>query len=229
VTTKHRGKLMHVDCLKKYDKKHPEYRIIVCMEEMFGSLLKSSNIIPNSRALFKYSVWFDRFLVQLYPNHPLLGNRVWMLMSTSIETRNLIFVARCLAVAVNTGETEALKNNESFNSVLSALETWTRNKIEHKSLFSHSKMTVSRNTVNMTDPRGFSLSLNNHLIESLYKVSKLATTYVYISFYCYIAYILFFHLIHIFGSYLFSLDTSICRMMDGRYRIKLIHGRILQN
>eukprot|EP00978_Attheya_sp_CCMP212_P033645 scaffold136801_cov57-Attheya_sp.AAC.1 len=40
--------------LKKNDKKHPKYRILVCKEEMFGNLLKSSNIIPNSRALFKY-------------------------------------------------------------------------------------------------------------------------------------------------------------------------------
>eukprot|EP00978_Attheya_sp_CCMP212_P034460 scaffold144351_cov24-Attheya_sp.AAC.1 len=37
-------------------------------------------------------------------------------------------------------------------------------------------MTVSRNTVNLMDPRGFSLSLNNHLIENLYKISKVATT-----------------------------------------------------
>eukprot|EP00978_Attheya_sp_CCMP212_P033646 scaffold136802_cov55-Attheya_sp.AAC.1 len=54
VKTKPRGKPMNPECLKKYDKKHPEYRILVCKEEMFGNLLKSSNIIPNSRALFKY-------------------------------------------------------------------------------------------------------------------------------------------------------------------------------
>eukprot|EP00978_Attheya_sp_CCMP212_P015788 scaffold40880_cov53-Attheya_sp.AAC.1 len=60
VKTKPRGKLMHPKCLKKYDKKHPEYRILVCKEEMFGNLLKSSNIIPNSRALFKYGDWFDK-------------------------------------------------------------------------------------------------------------------------------------------------------------------------
>eukprot|EP00978_Attheya_sp_CCMP212_P026962 scaffold89747_cov26-Attheya_sp.AAC.1 len=38
-------------------------------------------------------------------------------------------------------------------------------------------MTVSRNTVNLMDPRGFSLSLNSHLIENLYKISKCATVH----------------------------------------------------
>jgi hypothetical protein len=198
VKTYFRGKLMHPECLNKYDKKHPEYRILVCKEEMFGNLLKTANIIPNSRALFKYSEWFDNFLVQLYPHHPLIGNRVWMLMSTSLETRNLIFVGRCLAVAVNTGEIEALKADTKFQQVLSALENWTKFKIERKSTFLQTKMTVSRNTVNLMDPRGFSLSLNNHLIENLYKISKTATVYVYMSTYCYIAYILYFYLIYIF-------------------------------
>eukprot|EP00978_Attheya_sp_CCMP212_P015789 scaffold40880_cov53-Attheya_sp.AAC.2 len=98
-------------------------------------------------------------------------------MSTSLETRNLIFVGRCLAVAVNTGEMEALKADPNFTSVLSALEAWTKTKIERKSTFSQTKMTVSRNTVNLMDPRGFSLSLNNHLIENLYKISKIATVH----------------------------------------------------
>eukprot|EP00978_Attheya_sp_CCMP212_P033623 scaffold136638_cov58-Attheya_sp.AAC.2 len=138
---KPRGKLMDPGSLSKFDKKHPEYRILVCKEEMFGNLLKVSNIIANSRALFKYGDWFDQFLAELYPNHPLIGNKVWMLMSTSLETRNLIFVGRCLAVAVNTGETEALKANPNFNSVLSALAEWTSTKIEHKSTFSQSKIT----------------------------------------------------------------------------------------
>jgi hypothetical protein len=223
VRTKPRGKLMHPECLFKYDKKHPEYRILVCKEEMFGNLLKSSNIIPNSRALFKYGEWFDNFLVQLYPNHPLIGNRAWVLMTTSLEHRNLIFVGRCLAVAVNTGETEALKADPNFNRVLSALEVWTKMKIERKSTFSQTKMTVSRNSVNLMDPRGFSLSLNNHLIKSLYDISKCATVYVYISTYCYIACMLYLHLTYIFCFYLFSIDISICRMLDGKYLIKLGH------
>jgi hypothetical protein len=130
-------------------------------------------MIANTRALFKYSEWFDQFLTLVYPNHCLIGNKVWMHMSNSREARNLIFVARCLAVAVNTDHIQQIKSSQNFNDALGAIEAWTKAKIEKKTSLSKSKMTASRSTIQLTDPRGFALSFNHDFIDRMSKFSKL--------------------------------------------------------
>eukprot|EP00978_Attheya_sp_CCMP212_P033069 scaffold131756_cov47-Attheya_sp.AAC.1 len=167
------GVILKTKLLLPFDKKKPEYRILACKEECFGDPLQKNNTIANSRALFKCSEWFDKFLLQVYPTHFLLGNKVWMVMSNSRETHNLIFVARCLVVAVNTDHIKEITSSKNFNDALNAIEAWTKDKMEEKTSLSKSKMTVSRSTIQLTDPRGFALSINHDFIERMYKFSKL--------------------------------------------------------
>eukprot|EP00978_Attheya_sp_CCMP212_P007544 scaffold17459_cov54-Attheya_sp.AAC.4 len=171
------GAILQTKLLLSFDKKKPEYRILACKEECFRALLQRSNTIANSRALFKYSEWFDKFLALVYPNHCLLGNKVWMHMSNSREARNLIFVARCLAVAVNTDRIQQITSSQNFNDALNAIEAWTKAKIEKKTSLSKSKITASRSTIQLTDPRGFALSLNHDFIDRMSKFSKLGIGY----------------------------------------------------
>ena len=168
-----RSTMLNKKLLLPFDKKNPEYRILTCNEEQFGDPLKISNIIANCRALFKYSEWFDRLLAQIYPNHFLLGNKVWMVMSNVRETRNLIFVARCLAVAANTDRMKEISECKNFNVALNAIEEWTKEKMETKALSTKSVTTVSRSTVRLTDPRGFALSMNHGFIDRMNEYSKL--------------------------------------------------------
>eukprot|EP00978_Attheya_sp_CCMP212_P016902 scaffold44613_cov37-Attheya_sp.AAC.1 len=126
-----RNAILQTKLLLPFDKKKPEYRILACRAECFGALIQRSNMIANTRALFKYSEWFDQFLTLVYPNHCLIGNKVWMHMSNSREARNLIFVARCLAVvAVNTDRIQQITSSQNFNDAVGAIEAWTKAKIE---------------------------------------------------------------------------------------------------
>jgi excinuclease UvrABC nuclease subunit len=164
--------MLNIKPLIPFDSKNPEYRILVCKEACFGELLQKNNVIANTRAMFKYSEWFDNFLYQVYPNHFLIGNKAWMLMSNSRETRNLIFVARCLAVAVSTDRIKDIISSQNFNDALNAIEAWTKEKMEKKTSLSKSKITASRSILQLTDPRGFALSVSHVFIERMYKFSQ---------------------------------------------------------
>jgi hypothetical protein len=96
-----------------------------------------------------------------------------MVMSNGRETRNFIFVARCLAVAANTDHMKEISNSKNFNVALDAIEEWTKEKMENKTLSTKSVTTVSWSTVWLTDPRGFVLSMNHDFIYRMNKFSKL--------------------------------------------------------
>lgn len=157
------------------DTAHPEHRILVCMEEYFGSFIKTRNVIHNTQKLFLFSEWFDNFLAQVYPKHFLLGNKTWTLMTAQYEARNFWFVARCLAAAVLTAEIEPLKQSRNFNTALLAISEWVKNTLSHQSSeFRKAQTRICRTSVHFSDPRGFEVRFNHRFVKQMSKLTALS-------------------------------------------------------
>jgi hypothetical protein len=134
--------------------------------------MNRSNAISHSHKLFLILEWFDKFLEALYPKHFLLNKNAWTLMTAQHEARNFYFVARCLAVAVNTGYVAKLQESANFNKSLEAIKVWTETNMDYKVAFNKNVVKIARNSVNLTDPRGFEIRLNHKLIDKLKKLLK---------------------------------------------------------
>jgi hypothetical protein len=93
-------------------------------------------------------------------------------MTAQHEARNFYFVARCLAVSVNTGYVAKLQESANFNKSLEAIKVWTETNMDYKVAFNKNVVKIARNSVNLTDPRGFEIRLNHKLIDKLKKLLK---------------------------------------------------------
>ena len=92
-------------------------------------------------------------------------------MTAQHEARNFYFVARCLAIAVNTGYVVQLRDSANFQKALTAIDEWTRTNMDYKVAFNKNVVKIARNSVNLTDPRGFEIRLNHNLINKLKELS----------------------------------------------------------
>ena len=154
-----------------YTEGHPEFRILICPESRFCEHITRSNAITFSHKLFLFSEWFDAFLNKVYPDHFLVNKNAWTYMTAQHEARNFYFVSRCLAIAVNTGYVDQLRNSDNFHKALSAIEEWTRTNMDYKVAFDKNVVKIARNSVNLTDPRGFEIRINHYLINKLKELS----------------------------------------------------------